>query len=482
MKEFNFTIDDSLKRGLRPESRVPANTGYLRRMDGLRPLQVGAATPELYDIVLDGEPWPFPQVFVGKSLTIVAGRTVVYSVSNSGVLTSLVSGITPGGPWHFLDFGPTWVLTNGVSSVDCAGGVYTKQTAVPFQTGCAFWDARPFMGGFDPAKFWLAAWEAIVEPDAETYEAYNNVFAGAGPNWVWWGSVGGGDLFWYRAVPSNWKDLFLRNEWGLAPMPWFGTVQSIRPMGRSVVVYGTGGVTALVPTGNTFGLKDIEGMPAGIGVVGRGAVHGDDTGHVFVGTDGDLWGVRGDLTAVRLGYGEYLTTMTPANINISYDPRMREHWIGDGTKAFILTPQGLGGPVPTPPACLARHPVMGLISGGGGRQEDVPFCIETGIIDIAERGGKHITTVQMTAKDLEVGGVYVDGSSNGRHYGSRVFPFNRDGVSFPSVSFAECNIGIAGSFGHDGLISRVEVRYNPEDMRFRRGTKGITEQEADPDG
>src|SRR5574343_1332113 len=68
-------------------------------------------------VVLD---WPFPQLFLGRSVALLATETAVFSVNlTTWALTavSLVSPgggaatITAGGVWHFIDFHTTWILT-----------------------------------------------------------------------------------------------------------------------------------------------------------------------------------------------------------------------------------------------------------------------------------------------------------------------------------------------------------------------------------
>lgn len=111
--------------------------------------------------------WPFPQLFRGSRVTLLAAEDVIYTVDESdwsiieivtydyNDIESLKSPIS-GGPWHFMDFGDAWILTNEScsvfkSGVDKVGGTskVLVQSDVVVTTGCVS-RGRSILAGFSP--------------------------------------------------------------------------------------------------------------------------------------------------------------------------------------------------------------------------------------------------------------------------------------------------------------------------------------------
>lgn len=126
---------------------------------------------------------------------------------------------TGGGPWHFMDFHDTWMLFKPGCTVfkTAHSSKVFSQTAVTINTGCNFFDGRPMMGGFNASNYYtsaawrtyLASWQGTSPHNIESY--IDALSTGLGPNWVKWGTIGGGDLLWlfnlemakYGFIPSE---------------------------------------------------------------------------------------------------------------------------------------------------------------------------------------------------------------------------------------------------------------------------------------
>ena len=316
-----------------------------------------------------------PNIPIGTSFYDVvcgAGTTVeIVPTGYAGTITSVSVQRYPA-PWHWADFFGTWVLTNGVSTVFSTG--HTSKIlcsdAVTVQTCCTYKDQRLIYGGFNPANYTNAAWQAIyhgyLDPDNIPTELYNKIHGslgiGAGTNWVSWSSVGAPEMLWrwradlavngsFETVPTTGFDstrpwffeVAIMNQAGAGPMPWRGDVVRTLSLGDSVVVYGKEGVTGLVPQETTMGLRDIGGIGTGIGVdeAGRCCAGGDDQGHIFIDAEGDLWTIGSDLQATNIGHRDIFGAMASQNIQISFDGENREFYIGDGTDCYHLTAHGL---------------------------------------------------------------------------------------------------------------------------------------------
>jgi len=409
---------DILAKGWRRDQYVARNSLTLDKVENMRcyaphglkpfltvnqPVTDTELTAKFMSVALGTKVWPYPQLFRGKEVTLLAGRVIVGGVTSDRIfeVTEIDGGtwtLAPietykmsdfsthydgannykvpaaTGAWHFADFGPTWILFNGACQVFKTG--YSNnvlvQEAIPIKTGCEYLDTRLIYAGFNQHNFRSLAWKNFVMsyldsddiPHALYDLVYNALTAGhsAGPNWVAWGPPGAPDMLsLFREdfgvsgsfdSPSRsgydsddpWIfDNQLMNASGLIPMPWRGEIVKAQELGNAVVIYGKEGITGLVPVDTALGYKDIGGFGTRIGldVNGRGCAGGDEKDHIFIDSTGDLWAMGADLNADKLGYSEIFGTMTPGNIMISLDKQQREFYIGDGLACYMLNSSGL---------------------------------------------------------------------------------------------------------------------------------------------
>lgn len=521
MRESHFVIQDSLKNGLVPETFWPIGAPYMSQMTNARPTHAGARRYETISQPFTATVGhPFPHLFYGINDTLLFGETSLNSVNTSTwALTPITTynmdswlstkAIVAGGPWHVLDFGPTWLALNG-SCMVCTTAYSPKvfvSDAVTVQTGCVLNESRAFMAGFDDSDFWRSAWQTFWEGYLDNIpaeiDAMIDFSAGADTNWVWWSTIGAGDLLWlwdpvlmvygsYAMSPEMGYsesnpyilDLLRRNEMGLAPMPFRGTIRRVLPLLGRVLVYGSEGTAELRPISQhvpTMAVDDIRGLEHGTGVAGRGCVGGTRDRHVFIDNESNLWSIApgeyGYLYAQKLGYSSYLSELDHDLTTISVDPQEKEFWISDGDTTYVLTPTGLGGPMETHPTSLARHngDLIGPRSTDGNIVTEM--TLKTFPFDVGERDFKHCSTVQMLARDLQApkGRMHYR-STQGDYAASPLKPYNLQHVLFPNVSFVDGQLETtAVATGSDSMIHKQEIRYHSEGRRYRRGTKGVPE-------
>jgi hypothetical protein len=540
---YGLTVDEAMRAGLKPDSRIPHGIQFLDVCTGLRPTQFGlkdyiTITQPMTDEYLTGggflnetKAWPCPQIIRGSAITLLCFSDAIYEIDESDWSATLIElydaadfgdsvpgdgSITADGPWHFMDFHDTWVLMNGTTTI-WKTGYYSRPIAtdaVTIKTGCDM-KGRAIMGGFDPANFyaladWPEYWEGLTDNNtpSEILEKVNAMAGGAGTNWCWWSTIGGGDLLWlvsrglylsdnkpliehvsngtftgnangwtlgagwaygtnnvvatnasgnltqlnnnlaspfsrgcnyavaftvsgfsggsvlprigsvggtaitadgtynqniecaitgsslifdgtgftgvidsvsvklindgaYGGLQSPWREIMQRNEFGMCALPWQGTVLHQRRLGDTVIAYGDGGISALVPHSSpvaTFGVRDIQGLGHGIGIASRSAVGGSIDGHVFVDTSGALWRVTTSLQAERLGYDEYLADLLDDDIVISHDPQRNEFYIAGTVDSepicYVLTETGFGKApwVPTN-VCFTAGGLVSILMG-----------------------------------------------------------------------------------------------------------------------
>lgn len=368
MREFETRVVDHLANGLRPSPRLGVNAPYLQDCMNMKPTVEGLVPYEKVQVPFGTPPtidFPFPQLFKGKGVTLLADKTKIYAVNESDWGTSeitLVGSISGTGSWHFLDLFDYWLLFNGTTVIwksnvhGLEGGAAAVNAVVTptVQTGC-YLNGRAFMGGFTggtgAGSIWNhASWTALLASWDAKLPGNVAFSSNIGPNFVMWSSIGGGDALWIfrptwateiRTAGPRIFEHIKRNELGWMPMPWQGTVRVMKPLGNAVVVYGDDGISALVHTMEpipTFGLKHL----LNIGVAGRGAVGGTDREHAFVDEAGYLWKIGVDLVPKRLDYHEFVQALTEANIVISHDQEENEYYLSDGVDSLILTSKGLG--------------------------------------------------------------------------------------------------------------------------------------------
>ena len=504
MRELNITLREALNQGLKPEPRTPSNTPFLEKCKNLIPTESGAHTPPVLNIIEQPSIWPFPKLVNARHYTLLLGRTTLSTADLHSQTSAEVpvynyyflddeDEIQPGGVWHFVDFWSTWMAFNGECTLISTPWVpdVLVQRNVKINAACNLMNGRAVFGGFKNDS--LNAYHNTIRAHQCAGDAcVQALVTGAtnvGENWVWWSSIGGDDLFSLFDVPQKGVEPYyatwLRGESGFAPMPWPGAVLAVRALGEAAIVYGENGVSALVPGDPrgepAMGVYPVTGLGNGVGIGGRGCVAGDDRVHVFLSTDAELWYISPRLEAERMGYSHVFGDYDLKKTVISLDAQRRHFWISDGNTCHVLTRNGLGGPMDIQPTSVVRS--GGELYGVAEPHENqsVPVEIQTVNHDFIERGTKHISTVQIQQRGLKSVKVMLEGN----HGSTPWVAANHQDVAFPRLSFSDAKVSVRGLAPHDKGdigVERVEIRYNAEDLRYRRGTKGVFQQRQSEDG
>ena len=308
MKEFSVPFKDGLKKGLRSNSRSPRNSESLVECYNLKPGEGGLEAYEPITNPLTGVAvdWPFPQLFLGQDVRVLATATAIYELSTWALGTAKLSSLAENERWDFIDFGSYLILANGTKlCIRDYAGAWTSNdstSTIPrFSTGCNF-NGQAVAGNIK------TAWH------------------GCGTGSLIWSKIGSVDF-----TPDG------TNEAGFRNIPWEGTVLRVKKLGKGVVVYCENGIGVLVPFAQTFGWDILTE----VGIPAKSAISGNDNIHVFVNTAGELCRINKDFSLEVLGYSEYMSLMTAASIVVEHNPVLREFHISDPTYAFILTEQGL---------------------------------------------------------------------------------------------------------------------------------------------
>ncbi len=518
-----MVFDTALQTGLRRDARNPRNTQALVECANLLPSPYGLKkfvaedgsayiydpmTPAKLGWVSMTKSWPFPQLMRLNAITLLMDSQKIYEFDEyQGVnywmptgyplQEPLISNVPLGGTWHAADFYDRVFLFNGAAVVyqDYDNGVVTwkNQSDVTINTGCAHKEGRLFYGGFDPADFYTSVgWDTYLEELAENSgmaEYLDLSVNGPGPNWVWWSSIGGGDVLWL--FPSSgldlakegrlagqgriiWAEMAHKNQSGLRPMPFRGFVQQMLPMGANVVVYGQDGVAALVSASSpapTYGLYKFPELGTRLGTFSRDAAAGGDVGQFFIDEGGTAWMIGPDLRVEKIGYQEYFSQLGN-NTVVRYDDIRREFWISDGVESYVLTQTGLS----KAPWCVFS------LSGWGGKPVGViqetaspeAITIVTEAFDGGERGIWEVETVRLAATDTDrTWEVAIDWRMDKAEAWSRTDPVTADerGIARLSVSGLEFRVVLTHEDRTKTDLERIEVELRGEG---RRSIKRLT--------
>ena len=362
------------------------------------------------------------------SIGIGVGNGLAAGIVTNGVTTRTINSGAMGADkvevFPSSDFDGTLL---GLSVVPLKG--------VTINTGAAYNESQPFLAGFNPGDmFNCADWAtflATYNTNVPTEIAALPINGAQDMNWVWWGTVGGGDLMWLfdlalmkfaseagspdmgyienyltSGVLSDYDNYYFlqlmkRGEFGMRPMPWQGKCVGMKQLGRHMMVYGglsnqeptttletgmvlnkqrPGGIAGLFPSGNFWGMDFVRALPQHVGIEGRGAFGGNDEVHLIYDELDNLWLINASLEAKRLNYSSWLSGFG-SDIMITHDPHEKEFYITDGADTLMLNDSGL---------CKAPwHPTTIAIAQGAlvgvARDDSNPELID-------------ITTEQVTAK------------------------------------------------------------------------------------
>jgi hypothetical protein len=158
-------------------------------------------------------------------------------------------------------------------------------------------------------------------------------------NWVAWSKIG-------QISFAN----DLTGDSGKIMMPWQGQIYQIKQLEKNAVVYGSGGITMLMPVTKPLPTYGSQDMPFK-GIFNSTAVCGNSKKHFFVDTQCKLW----QLSEVQplhiqhfggpklLDYSEYIKQLA-SNFTMHYDQVNDRCYLSDSTQGLAyIKNQGLGG-------------------------------------------------------------------------------------------------------------------------------------------
>ena len=519
MKEFPLSLKAAFSNGLRPDDRMPRNSDVLTECQNVRITGVGdTLTPSTYtpitypsgiqSVTID---FPFPQLFKGSQRTILADKTALYSITETGNWTKAAittnnaysveaaRAITSGSSWHFADFGyRTYALFNGSCTVFrtsrlsmFVGGAQDElfvEDSVTINSGCNC-RGRMVLGGFNSDNFFNSGWQSINSTLFGSIVTALGITAPVNPgsNWVWWSPIGTGAFLLF--YPSDYTtglvsdaypdvdhsmlfELVKRGDMGFMPMNWQGTVRCVKTLGKGVMVYGDNGISYMPMHEHTFGLLDL--LP--YGVESRSSVGGNETEHVFVDEAGWLWRVRSGEAPRKLGFREFFENMIGNDIVVSHNPIEEEYYISDGSLCYVLTKDDKLYETTFLVTSIA-------VSGGGavgvydrpGDADDNYAVMATDVIDMGMRSLKTIERVVVSTTNTTTVSVAVDWRNKTSDSWSRTSYYNTnyEGVAYLPVMGLEFRVVVRCTDYTKMDVDNVVIHFKVDDRRIVRGVYAL---------
>ena len=504
MREFALDITEPCHKGLRTYKAPTNNPAGLHTCYALVPRDAGLSpytrlTDSLADSLVDVS-WPFPQLFVGRSETLLLTETVIYTfVPATGLATAITTydalapsstkAITGSGVWHFVDYGKAWYLYNGTSVVfrdnrnGMQGGTNNVLVYNNTQIGTACdLKGRMVFGGFG-STFWNTGWNEIIARCAEEYPTPIEPGSDIPDNMILWSSVGGGDVSWlmmpelalggnpaYTGLYTGLDSLlqaFERNEFGFMALPFTGSVTTLKQLGNTAIAYGTNSLYALYNADapvNTLGLRTVS---EGLGIKGRGCVAGDLYKHVFIGQDDNLYSIDAELKLQKLGYKEYMSALT-GTIQMSYNMQEKEFYISGSNRCFVLGINGLGEATEL---VTSQYVSGGVESGVTSPLTATAFTLITDVYDMGFRGLKHVPyfLADVSGATSLRGALYRQYDKSVALSAGSYINANKEGVVHVNTTTQDFMVAITGTSTSSFRLNDINVRYSGVDNRARRG-------------
>ncbi len=433
MREF-FVILKEIK-GLRPVSRNMRNTQFLVECMNVR---VGNVKIEPYSIVdnlgiTSTTYHPFPQIIVLSDGLYYATDRYVYKIVGGVTYTLLDIGVSSyfNNRWSVADFGPYKVWASG-SDVLISNAETEKLSVYPLPytiSSVCNYRGQLIAGGFGELGYNTVAWSEIGNIDISNLLQPNTV----------------------------------KNTSGFVVMSWNGEVYQVKVLGDKVIVYGSGGITALIPYEHTFGRIDLPFA----GILGKDAVGGDDRQHLFIDETGKAWKLAPDLSFSELGYSEFLSVLD-ASCTVSHNKVNGDFYISDGTYCYLASNNGMT----RVEQCVSSCDIYSgeLVCGNSYNSVGQAYIV-TDTIDFESRGIKTITALEIGTLDTSCKASVLYRFSGKQSWQESIAKtVNKNGSVFPIVSGVEFRIKILFPSYSDAEVDYINIRYKNVDKRVVRGT------------
>lgn len=276
-------------------------------------------------------------------------------------------------------------------------------------------------------------------------------------NWVGWSKIGEANFTLDRV-----------NDAGFRPMDWSGYVYQVKKLDKTVIIYGSGGVTIAYPVDKpmpTFGFKDM----LNVGIKNKTAVGGDYQVHFCIDVLGCLYKITSE-GIVKLGYEEYLLPLI--NPVLTWDAAKRRLYISDLLTGYIFSESTLTGGYANLTGLYRIKESLIAISPNELITKPVEIC--TDILDFKRRGLKSIESMQFDAISDTVLFAAIDYRyrKNEEFKSTKWSQLNSEGVAHIRTAGVEFRIRLKGLDHGTFDLSYISIQLKFIDQRFTRDPRG----------
>jgi hypothetical protein len=391
----------------------------------------------------DTEKWKYPQTFITNTHRIVMCENVANTADASWTVTEQVDELTAGTRWDIADFGRYVLLTNGQQYV------YTSIN-------------------ISDVLSWTSASSLTATPLCKCIDNFKGQLIGGNVQGSWH-SCGEGHLIW-----SNIGDISCtpnkQNEAGFTKIPWEGEVFRVARCGDFWIAYCENGVLKMTPVATPVATFKMEEKME-IGLLTRDCFAGGYFHHCFIDAHKNVWVWDKGREPERLGYSEYIETLTAADIIIEYDKLREEYYITDGANGcFLLSSFGMTEVYQYPSTVFAAGTTTyGQIYDASS---NTYFLATTDVLDNNLRAFKHIEAVGVGGQNTATMQVAVDWKNDTRtatYTRSAWKQINETGFAYPGVTAVDYRIAVYAAAFANVYLDYISTRIKLVDKRAIRG-------------
>jgi hypothetical protein len=302
-----------------------------------------------------------------------------------------------------------------------------------------------------------------------TVTILGNVQIVTASNWVAWSKIGQINF-----------DMDLTGDSGQIPMPWQGIVYQIKQLEKNAVVYGSGGITMLLPVSKplpTYGMQD---LPFG-GIYNPTAVCGDTKKHFFVDTQLQLW----QLTEAQplhiqhyggpklLNFSEYISALN-SDFTMHYDQTNERCYISDSVQGLAyIKAQGMGGGYGNMTGFQWNNGEILVTSPSGLILPTQELC--TDIIDLQTRDIKLLGVIEIGCDAVNSLYVAVDYryDKSQPFQTSQWYLLNSQGYAFPTIAGTELRVRVKNLVYEYIQFSYMNLHFKFIDRRATRSQRMV---------
>ncbi len=528
-KEFTLNFEQTLQNGLRRDDRSRINSPGFVELINLKPSPFGLAVPtELsnsFSNFSQAVSWPFPQIFRGRNITLIAEETTLRSVNESTTATTVITTwnatdntsqlalTSGGGAWQFTEIGDSWFLTNienivifvpqnGTKVVTASDKVINTISKIGETllwggvTAASFFASQDWTDIFNAWKIYLdehGMRGVYIDEDlaADTSFVFYGTNAGAGTNWplvLELALMGYPTSAQHARIQETLLDRIRSGEMGMLPLDTQGPVYRIEEIGNSAIAFCADAVVRLDFSGGNL----VQSALNTIGVGSRTAAGGSVKKLAYVDNKDFLWTISSGLESSREGFEEFMDNLTIASTLVVHDEENDEFHISDGTAAtgassFILTSAGLSQTARNVTSIIhsgsvtsafSSAPDFGAVSldGDGATIADGDFLGVTEAIDFGINGQKQITSIQLTAVGVSNLSAALDYNyDNSDTFTRTAFVSANDEnivwLLLPGNTATKFRIVVRGTPTIAAKMEQISVKWQAVDLKGQRGLR-----------